>query len=206
MRQAIAVRPLPEWTINGVTYKAPEPRYTCSPGELDKHLTFVVGEWSLLPENDWQKSYQRLKAQSQPDYCPTIQRFEFEIRQIPDPSDEIDEALKDVPIRLLDGTVHENPWKAAEKQVETLKAEVAQLKAEREQFGKAIEPEAEKLIAENERLGDLLESRTAEANAARAEADKANAAMLDLGRENEQLKATIAEAAKASAPAGKKTK
>jgi hypothetical protein len=106
MRQVMYAKALAAWTVGDTEYKAAEKIYTCSPGETDIHINFPVGEWKALPGADARATVIRLRRQSEDEKNPRIQRFAFEIREEPDPNDELEEAFADIPIKR-DGKVVE---------------------------------------------------------------------------------------------------
>lgn len=165
MKQVIAVMPLPEWEIDGKRYTPSERIYTSSPPGFDQHVGIGVGSWFELPSTDAGIKFgARLKQQNgvpletKPGEVPrfdatgthpTLQRFAFEIREVGDAGDSLDEVFADTPIKKLDGTTSENPWKAARGQIEKLTAEKDALAEE----NAALKAEVEKLTADHAKKG-----------------------------------------------------
>lgn len=209
MKMVIAIMPLPEWEIDGVKYKATSPTFVSSPPGFDQHVSVNVGTWLDLPAGDAGIAYAaRLRAQNgdvvetKPGelprfkagaHPPTMQRFAFEVREVGEANDALDELFVDTPIRRLDGTSAENPWKAARREVDTLKAglekaadtndslseENKALNAERDALKVALDKADESNRAALEKAEEVIAERDAlraELAAAKAALEKAEAA------------------------------
>ncbi len=101
MREVVYVRPLPEWTVNGVTYQSKHAQEAhCHPA-LDNSITLVTGEWKALPDVGGRQLANSFLKQNKQTECPAMQRYELEIREEADDDDSLQSALPGVPVRKM---------------------------------------------------------------------------------------------------------
>lgn len=93
MRKVIYAKPLASWTIDGVTYQAPEQIVRRAPPEADGHYNLRVGHWGRLPDKGGLDDAMRMKRRNDSPSAPSLQRFELKVVEEPDAETEVEALL-----------------------------------------------------------------------------------------------------------------
>ncbi len=152
MRQIVCIKPLESWPgPDGKTYKASSPSVTLCPPDGDGHFSAPIGKWTDLVMKGGKEFAAQIRTRQLDKTLPgQNQRFEFKLREVAEPTDDVASLFADLPVEGIDGKVKDaepapsmEDMKAAVEEIERQRAVIADLNSKLDAGAKlAAEPAA----------------------------------------------------------------